>query len=75
MGSRRRSIMPISLSPANPDAVAVTEALKAIPPGQRSAALLAWAAAYLQGRAREPPSVAAAIGISEEELDQLLDAF
>jgi hypothetical protein len=43
----------ISLSPRNPDAVAVMGAIRDIPARQRSAELLKWAAAYLAGEQRE----------------------
>lgn len=72
----RRVIVPLSLSPANPDALIVAQALADIGERGRSAAILRWAAAYLQGQAREVPTPAeAALGMSEEELDALLDAF
>lgn len=46
-----------------------------MPKGRRSAAILAWAAAYLQGRALETPAMIAELGMSEAEFDQLLDDF
>lgn len=51
-----RQVISLSLAPGNPDAVRVLEALDAeqVPRRQRSAVLLAWLAAYLDGRAREP---------------------
>jgi hypothetical protein len=75
MSKGQRTVLPLSLSPANPDAVIVATALKDVAKGQRSAAVLQWAAAYLQGKAREGPAIIAELGISEEELDQLLDDF
>lgn len=72
----RRTILPISLSPANPDALLVVQALTEVGPRERSAAILRWAAAYLSGQARDLPGpTEAAIGLSEDELDALLDAF
>lgn len=71
----RRAVLPISLSPANPDAVAVAAALRDLPKGQRSASLLAWAAAYLRGEAAQTAVTVADLGMSEAELDQLLDEF
>ncbi len=71
----RRTILPISLSPANPDAAVVAEALKDVPSRGRSAAILSWAAAYLQGRALETPAICAELGMTEEEFDAALDAF
>lgn len=71
----RRTVLPISLSPANPDAVTVATALTELPRGRRSAALLAWAAAYLRGEVSQGPAVIAELGMTEEELDQLLDDF
>lgn len=71
----RRVILPISLSPANPDAQIVAAALRDVPRRGRSAALLSWAAAYLQGQTLEQPVVETGIGLSEEELDALLDDF
>lgn len=69
-----RRPLTISLSPANPDACLVAQALQDIEPGHRSAELLRWAAGFLSGRAAEQPIVAA-MGLSEDELDALLDDF
>jgi hypothetical protein len=71
----RRTIVPLSLSPANPDALIVAAALSDVGERGRSAAILRWAAAYLSGQAREVESPASALGITEDELDALLDAF
>ncbi len=71
----KRSILPISLSASNPDAVIVAQALKEVVKGQRSAALLRWAAAYLSGQTNEQPAAIPELGLTEEELDQLLDDF
>lgn len=70
-----RAIWPISISPTNPDAVVVAQALKDTPKGERSALLLKWAAAYLQGKANDRPAVLPAFGMSEEEISSLLDDF
>lgn len=75
MSKGQRAIVTLSLSPANPDAVVIATALKSLGKGERSAAILRWAAAYLQGRALEAPAVIPELGMSEEELDQLLDDF
>jgi hypothetical protein len=71
----KRTVMPISLSPANPDAVVVAQALRAIPSGQRSATLLRWAAAFVQGEHNEQPALIDGLDITEDELDALLDDF
>ncbi len=71
----RRAILTVSLSPANPDALVVAEALRRVPDGGRSAALLGWAAAYLQGRALDTPAIGAELGMSEAEFDAALDEF
>ncbi len=77
MSKGRRTIVSLSLSPANPDAMLVAQALKdqAVPQGQRSAKILEWAAAYLSGKANETPAIIPEIGLSEEEIDGLLDDF
>ncbi len=76
MRTGKRAILSLSLSPTNPDAAVVAEALTQVPARERSAALLRWAAAYLQGRALEQPSVVMAeLGMSESDLDALLDEF
>jgi|GEM_PF-2706360 len=75
ISSSRRAPLTLSLSPANPDALVVAAALKGVPAGQRSASLLRWAAAYLQGGVLDAPAVASALGMSEAELDALLDDF
>jgi hypothetical protein len=74
---KRRTPMTISLSPANPDAVVVIDALAHIPPRQRSATLLHWAAEYLQGRANaaQAAEIEDGLGLTDEEVDALLDAF
>lgn len=71
----RRVKMTISLSPRNADAVAVASALKDIPDRQRSAELLRWAAAYLAGDQRWPNAVVSGIGLTDDEIDSLLDDF
>lgn len=70
-----RVVWPISVSPLNPDAAVVAQALKDVPAGRRSAALLRWAAAYLSGRVNEQPAITPEFGISEDELNALLDDF
>jgi hypothetical protein len=70
-----RAIWPISISPTNPDAQVVAQALKDAPKGERSALILRWAAAYLQGRAKEQPIAMNELGMSDAELSELLDDF
>lgn len=70
-----RLVISLSLSPANPDAARVLAALRTedIPERRRSAVLLAWLAAYLDGQARS--RTAGDAGLSEAELDALLEDF
>lgn len=72
----RRTVVSVSVSPRNPDAAAVAEALaeRGIPLTHCGGQLLAWAAAYLAGRALERVECAEAT-ISDDELDVLLDAL
>lgn len=70
----RRDRVTISLSPKNPDAVAVMDAIRDIPTRQRSAEMLRWAAAYLSGKQRE--LLAEHIpGLDDDEIDAALDDF
>jgi hypothetical protein len=73
-GSGRRVVKTISLSPANPDAAVVLAALAAIPEGEHSKMLLAWAAAYLEGRARAAAADADP-ALDEAAIDAALDDF
>lgn len=73
--ARRRVVLAVSLSPANPDAVAVAEALRGVPDGRRSAALLAWAAAYLRGEVGARADAASDEALDEGAIDALLDDF
>lgn len=70
-----RTVWPISVSPLNPDAIIVAQALKEAPKGERSALLLRWAAAYLQGRVDDQPIVIPEFGMTDDELSDLLDGF
>ena len=70
-----RKIWPISISPRNPDAVVVAQALQSTPRGDRSALLLKWAAAYLQGKANDRPAAISELGMTDDELSELLDDF
>ena len=70
-----RAIWPISVSLTNPDAQVVVQALKGAPKGERSGLLLRWAAAYLQGKANEQPAIIPELGLSDEDLSDLLDGF
>lgn len=72
---RRRRVVSLSLSARNADARIVARGLV-----ERDVALthggpliLEWAAAYLEGRAAQP--IEDASGISDDELDALLDDF
>lgn len=69
-----RAVWPISVSSRNPDAVVVAQALQGAAKGDRSALLLRWAAAYLQGKANDQP-VIPELGMTDEELSELLDDF
>lgn len=71
----QRKIWPISISPRNPDAVVVVQALKGALKGERSLLLLRWAAAYLQGKANQQPASIPELGMTEDELDDLLNDF
>jgi hypothetical protein len=71
----KRTVMPLSLSPANPDAVVVVQALKSVPSGRRSAALLRWAAAFVTGQTNDQPMLIDGLNMTEDELDELLDDF
>lgn len=71
-----RTVISVSVSPRNPDAALVAQALaeRGIALTRGGSLILEWAAAYLSGRAAEPPPVAELI-ISDEELTALLDDF
>lgn len=68
----KRGRVTISLSQKNPDAIVVIEAIRDIPARQRSAILLRWAAAYLDGRQREV-NVERSFIFDDGELDAALD--
>lgn len=70
-----RAIWSVSISPRNPDAVIVAQALQGAPARERSALLLKWAAAYLQGKANDAPAIPPAFGMSDDEISSLLDDF
>jgi hypothetical protein len=69
-----RAVWPISVSERNPDALVVAQALQGTPKGDRSALLLRWAAAYLQGKANERPAIPE-LEMTDEEVSALLDDF
>lgn len=73
---RRRTVISLSLSATNPDALLVAQMLadQGVGLGRSGGQILAWAAAYLSGATAVPPATAEPI-ISEEELDQLLEDF
>lgn len=77
-----RTRITISLSAKNSDSVVVLRALEQAPHWKRSAELVRWAAAYLNGeslvRAGESlvrAEVIPELDMTEEELDTLLDAL
>lgn len=65
----------VSFSPLNPDAVIVAQAFREIPSGHRSAALMRWASAWLQGQTNNQPVDACELTMTDEEFDALLDDF
>lgn len=69
----KRKILSVSLSYQNPDAIIVARRLSEIPEGQRSAALLKWAAAFLNGMVIIAGQDPTAEVISDDEFDKLLD--
>lgn len=69
-----RIVWPISVSERNPDALIVARALQGTPKGDRSALLLRWAAAYLQGEANDQ-LVIPELGMTDDEVSDLLDDF
>lgn len=73
----RRTIISLSLSARNPDALLVAEALAArgVPLGRAGAHILTWAAAYLSGATNAPALPADDLGMDDDELDALLDGF
>jgi hypothetical protein len=71
----KRTRVTISLSPKNEDAATVLRALEKAPYWKRSAELLRWAAAYLNGKALEQTSIVTGIDMTDDELDALLDDF
>lgn len=71
----KRTVMPISLSESNPDAVTIAQALKAVPKGQRSTMLLHWAAAFLNGQTNDQLVLIEGLDMTEDEVDALLDDF
>jgi len=71
----KRGRATVSFSPLNPDAVIVAQAFREIPAGQRSAALMRWAAAWLRGEANSQPVESAELTMTDEEFDALLDNF
>lgn len=70
-----RAIWSVSVSPRNPDARVVAQALAGVAPRERSALLLRWAAAYLQGKANDEIAIVPEFGMSEEDISSLLDGF
>lgn len=69
----KRTRVTISLSPKNEDASTVLRALEKAPYWKRSAELLRWAAAYLNGETAAQTSIIPEIGMSQEELDSAID--
>lgn len=71
----RRSRITISLSSKNADATTVLRALDQAPYWKRSAELVRWAAAYLNGESMAQVESTPALDMTEDELDALLDDF
>jgi hypothetical protein len=70
-----RTRVTISLSPRSEDAVTVLRALEKVKHWRRSAELLRWAAAYLNGEALQKTEVLLDMDLTDAELDALLDDF
>jgi hypothetical protein len=72
----RRTVISVSVSPRNPDAALVAEALaeQGIELTRGGGQILAWAAAFLNGASATPRRIEEP-GISDEELDALLNDF
>ena len=70
-----RTRITISLSAKNSDSVVVLRALEQAPHWKRSAELVRWAAAYLNGESLVRAEVIPELDMTEEELDTLLDAL
>jgi len=70
-----RQVISLSLSPTNPNAQRVLAALEQeqIPSRERSATLLAWLVAYLDGNGRM--QAGQSNEMSDEELDAILEDF
>lgn len=70
----QRARITISLSTKNEDAATVLRALAAAPHWKRSAELIRWAAAYLNGEALvKEEKTAMEIGMTEDEFDEAMD--
>jgi len=70
-----RKRITISLSSTSDDAVTVARALEQAPHWKRSAELVRWAAAYLNGKALAQASPLPGLDLTEEELDDAIDAW
>lgn len=70
----KRIVRSFSFSSLNPDTAVVLHALKDVPRGERSAKILRWAAAYIL-KEENTSEISIGIGMTEEEIDALLDDF
>lgn len=71
----KRVRVTISFLPEDKDAMIVLRALKKAPHWRRSRELVRWAAAYLNGESLAQKKIVPALDITEDEFDDLLDAF
>jgi hypothetical protein len=72
-GLMKRKPITISLSYSNQDAITVMRSLLDIPQGQRSAALLRWAALGIKGKFIDGEIDSDENALSEQEFDDMLD--
>lgn len=72
MGRKR---ITISLSSKNDDAVTVAQALEQVAHWKRSAELVRWAAAYLNGKALTQIAPLPELDLIQKEYDDALDAW
>lgn len=72
----KRTRITISLSPKSEDAATVMRALKTAPHWKRSAELVRWAAAYLNGEslAKQAETIPE-LDMTDEEVDAILDEW
>lgn len=70
-----RQRITISLSSKNDDAATVMRALESAPHWRRSAELIRWAAAYLNGESMAKAGIAPEPEADGDEMDELFDAL